>query len=387
MKFLKLKFSKLKFPRLKFPKLKIFFIFAKHYFIITNSITIFSRFHQNGSKTMRFQFLLGLAASRIIEVFEEHASPPPPKDCDNLAPAIRKDCGMDAAQHAIMRQNVTKSDLRLDIQTCEIFNCCWDITTYSRFAVKDYIPLCFYPANWAEPGGATMVLAEIQVEEKPEIIYIEEIILVKKPSKLAPKPEVQPTLNPIVTVSVTVPEVTGVAVQNEKPVEHGDLVLSYRKKTCQQIDQSTALNVTMKEVTMNKMKCGSVDFRNYDAASDTNLQQSSENGMKILMEKFKEAKNDPTIIAGDMTAIINDHNPTANLLEEKIQKMMKKEQLKSTTCKKTEAEFARKKKSSFSSKEEKQLEEACGRVPNGKCLLLFFQNIFFSQFPSFILSK
>ena len=115
------------------------------------------------------------------------------------------------------------------------------------------------------------------------------------------------------------------------------------------------------------MKCDSVDYEDYDADSDPNLQQSSEAGMKLLMEKFQKQsekegiKLEPKILAGGMTSIINTlpdpAQQTAQLIDEKIKKYLKGLKKDSEACKTVEAQYARKRKTSFSTSEKSKIEK------------------------------
>ena len=327
---------------------------------------------------MRYQLIIGLvscvAAAVITKLPEEEQNVV--SSCENLAPVIRKDCGVDAAG----------ADYRLTREKCQAFGCCWDITTYQRFSKnRQYVPLCFYPSNYNIAGGSEETVIVLPVSKKEpkefqETIYIEEIIVMKKPitsqiqqptntlsaNLQAPK-IIEPTSSKLTNISTNKDTKTPTNPStNNKPVQHNDLVLSYRKKTCQQISTSNALNSTVKGITMEKMKCDTVNFAEYDASTDKNLMQSSTEGMKILMDKFKEEKkDDPTILAGGFTPIINAHNPTATLMEDKLKKMLIDQKKSSDGCKNLESSFARQRKSSFNKAESSQLAQICGSIPDG----------------------
>ena len=115
-----------------------------------------------------------------------------------------------------------------------------------------------------------IIIEKIPVEQEEERPVIKPITFkpssFKKPSTLVNRP--------ISTVSKKNPNVS-----------HTDLVTSYRKKTCQQLSDSKVLNATMKGLTMDRMKCNTVDFLNFDSDSDPNLNKDTAQGMEILMKK------------------------------------------------------------------------------------------------------
>ena len=67
------------------------------------------------------------------------------------------------------------------------------------------------------------------------------------------------------------------------PRESG-LVLSYRKKTCQQLVKAE-MNETTREAALNKMKCNQIDFEAFDASNDEYLNKDISEGMKLLMNQ------------------------------------------------------------------------------------------------------
>ncbi|CBY24206.1 unnamed protein product [Oikopleura dioica] len=131
------------------------------------------------------------------------------------------------------------------------------------------------------------------------------------------------------------------------------------------------MNDTIRELTMDKMDCGGIQWQNYNPDNDPNLQQSSEAGMELLMSKLKESQDKPaTIITGGKTEVIeNSGNVQMSLqakLEEKIKKSQMKKKQTSSECKKLEENFAKQRKTRFTSKDEKKFEDICGFVPDAE---------------------
>ena len=196
--------------------------------------------------------------------------------CHDLDPIDRSDCGRDAA--------INSGQFELTENKCLNFGCCWDLDTYLEskgFGIN--VPICFY-------SGRSFIYIEEVVVKKPAISAGASVNaagkIVEQPSKLPVyQPVFQPTLPPT-TKKTTTKSATFTKKQsdpekkfdenstvNNEPVKHDDLVTSYRKKTCLQISSST-LNETMIALTMEKMLCDTVDFKNYDPDEDANLKCS-----------------------------------------------------------------------------------------------------------------
>ena len=300
-------------------------------------------------------------------------------------PIIRRDCGVEAAG---ADRIVTKSE-------CEAQGCCWDTENYGFRT-----PWCFYSLRYdfendfieqAEPED------DNDTEEKPTII-IEKVIVerVTQPTGIKPTRPTKPTVfKPIKPAKVSSnPTIMSLKTKKEpaksKPVKHTDLVISYRKKTCQQLNSTTALNETMKALTMERMKCDSVDFQNFNADEDPNLNQDTSEGMKVLMEKYKEAAAEKTAANPTKNPLVGNNpggifsvfderyeedlggisetekmilkNPLmVRMMPEKVKKI----KLKTNGCKKLTEKIAPEyqKKSGFTSTHRERLRSTCGSVP------------------------
>ena len=63
------------------------------------------------------------------------------------------------------------------------------------------------------------------------------------------------------------------------------MVLSYRKKTCQQLVKANNMNETTRVAALNKMKCGDIDFQSFDAKNDKYLNKDTSEGMQLLWQQ------------------------------------------------------------------------------------------------------
>ena len=218
------------------------------------------------------------------------------ENCSRLDAVIRKDCGPDAAGGDLI---VTKDE-------CLGIGCCWDTTAYTTLSGSPIdSPWCFYPLYYsyyndadldevidftdnATTTAATTPEVTTPQTTAPFVTEIEEIIVEKVVVEKITKPSspavVRPVVQPIASVvkPVATPAGNGEKVAE---IDHGDLVTAYRKKTCQQLNESVALNDTMKALTMDRMRCSTVDFANFDASTDPNLNQDTAEGMRVLLNK------------------------------------------------------------------------------------------------------
>ena len=334
------------------------------------------------------------------------------QQCDNIDPIIRGDCGMEAAGGDNI---VTKTE-------CEKIGCCWDTSEYGFRT-----PWCYYSLQFDSHNNYIEVEETVETEtddfnevepvksttekptteqpttEKPTII-IEKVIIKKvQPTGIMPtaRPSVLKTINAkpaktsskptIMKVKTKKPAIT----KSTKPVKHTDLVLSYRKKTCQQLNATTTLNATMKVLTMERMKCNTVDFANFDADADPNLNKDTSEGMKVLMEKYKEAaaektSNKPAAKPGKNPLVGNNPGGIFSVFDERYEedlggisetekmilknplmiRMMpekvKKIKKRTSGCKRLTESLAPEynKKSAFSSTHRERLRTTCGDVPS-----------------------
>ena len=239
---------------------------------------------------MKSIFISGLGASAVLLGTVASAKTAEELEfCNLLDPIIRKDCGIAAAGDDNI---VTKAE-------CEGLNCCWDTNWYGIES-----PWCFYPVYYKAPGdtsdeiGDNDVFADV-IDPAPvttkspttartaatteKMVTVTETIIIEKVSK-AERPVMKPISFAKPTSSLVNRPIASVSKKNPN-VDHGDLVTSYRKKTCQQLSESKVLNETMKDLTMDRMKCNTVDFLNFDHQTDPNLNQDTADGMQILMKK------------------------------------------------------------------------------------------------------
>ena len=246
---------------------------------------------------MKSFFISALRASAVLGTAFSAKTAEEQEFCNLLDPIIRKDCGIAAAGKDDI---VTKAE-------CEALNCCWDTAWYAG-APKS--PWCFYPVYYKAPGDtntddndvlsddindqisivapkptttkATTTTTTEKMVTVTEKIVIEKVPIQKKP--LVERPVIKPIDFSKPSSSLLNRPISSVSKKNPS-TDHGDLVTSYRKKTCQQLSESKVLNETMKDLTMERMKCNTVDFLNFDHKEDPNLNQDTSNGMEILMKK------------------------------------------------------------------------------------------------------
>lgn len=321
------------------------------------------------------------------------------QQCDNIDPIIRGDCGMEAAGG----DNIVTKD------ECENTGCCWDTSDYGFKT-----PWCYYSLQFDSHGNNYIEIEETIVTddndtiepvkpttEKPTII-IEKVIVEKvQPTGIKPtaRPSVLKTINTKPAKTSSKPTIMKVKtkkppVKSTKPVKHTDLVVSYRKKTCQQLNATTTLNATMKALTMDRMKCNTVDFANFDADADPNLNKDTSEGMKVLMEKYKEAAAEKTsnkpasqpknpLVGnnpGGIFSVFDERyeedlggisetekmilkNPLmVRMMPEKVKKIKKR----TSGCKRLTESLAPEynKKSAFTSTHRQRLRATCGDVPS-----------------------
>ena len=260
------------------------------------------------------------------------------------AAIFRADCGVEASQ----------PDFYLSEEKCVNFGCCWDPTD---FGYETFVPICYKTPIPTTVTATKDTTTTVVTTTTTTPLTLQEIILIKdifiqSENDVTEIEIVKSTEKPKPMIPIV-------------PVNHEDLVISYRKQTCQQVAE--AFSGEMREKTLEKMKCDTVDYVDYDSESDPNLQQSSEAGMKLLMEKFQKQsekegiKLEPKILAGGMTSIINTlpdpAEQTAQLIDQKIKKYLRGLKEDSDACKTVEAQFARKRKTSFSSNEKSKIEE------------------------------
>jgi len=69
------------------------------------------------------------------------------------------------------------------------------------------------------------------------------------------------------------------------------LVIAYRKKTCQQLYYNREIPADMRKLTMEKLDCGSIKYKNFDPKKNRYLQADSSEGMKKILAKFGDSKN------------------------------------------------------------------------------------------------
>ena len=251
---------------------------------------------------MKSIFISALRASAVLGTAFSAKTAEEQEFCNLLDPMIRKDCGIAAAGNDSI---VTKAE-------CEGLNCCWDTTLYRNEDGIIESPWCFYPVYYKAPGDTDNDDNDVF----PNIIDTDDLLVATTPKTTSPtpKPTLPTTTEKMVTITekIVIEKVERVPIV-ERPVikpitfskpspslvnrpistvsknnpnrDHGDLVTSYRKKTCQQLSESKVLNETMKDLTMERMKCNTVDFLNFDHKEDPNLNQDTSNGMEILMKK------------------------------------------------------------------------------------------------------
>ena len=72
-----------------------------------------------------------------------------------------------------------------------------------------------------------------------------------------------------------------------KTITRGDsgMVLSYRKKTCQQLVKAGNMNETTRAAALNKMKSAEIDFESFDAKNDEYLNKDISEGMQLLWQQ------------------------------------------------------------------------------------------------------
>ena len=208
-----------------------------------------------------------------------------PSQCSMIDAGIRKDCGIKAAGNDNV---VTKSE-------CIEIGCCWDTSTYKTARGNTVeSPWCFYPLyyNYEEtndvilPASTTTAPVSTTTRIEVEEIIVEKVVVEKftKPTSTGPS-VLKPISNHVPATLHSIPLPSQINSNKESKTEHGDLVTAYRKKTCQQLDSSKSLNETMKALTMDRMKCNTVDFANFDATTDPNLNQDTAEGMRVLLDK------------------------------------------------------------------------------------------------------
>lgn len=302
-----------------------------------------------------------------------------------LDPVIRRDCGLDAKGNDNI---VEKSE-------CEDHGCCWDTKTYERPT-----PWCFYPQNYdfTEPINFASSDSNNATENDIEPTFIIEEVVIEAKRAIPAKPSVLQAIKTKPSKESTKPVIMSLKTKKEPvdntPVSHTDLVKSYRKKTCQQLSETKSLNETMKELTMTRMKCDTVDFTNFDADSDPHLNKDTSEGMKVLIEKYKEAaaektnkkpetqpKKNPLVgnNPGGIYSVLDERfeddlggisetekmilkNPLmAQMMPEKVKKI----RVKTNGCKNLKKKIAPEyqKKSGFSMQQRVALTNACGSVP------------------------
>ena len=242
---------------------------------------------------MKSIFISGLGASAVLLGTVGSAKTAEEQEfCNLLDPQIRKDCGIAAAGDDNI---VTKAE-------CEGLNCCWDTTWYGMES-----PWCFYPVYYKAPGDTTDEIGDNDVfvnvipkhRQAPattklsttptaastteKMVTVTEKIVIEKVAKVE-RPVMKPITFAKPSSNLVNRPIASVSKKNPN-VDHGDLVTSYRKKTCQQLSESKVLNETMKGLTMERMKCNTVDFLNFDHQTDPNLNQDTADGMQILIKK------------------------------------------------------------------------------------------------------
>ena len=212
--------------------------------------------------------------------------------CTMIDAGIRKDCGIEAAGNDNV---VTKAE-------CLEIGCCWDTTTYNTVNGDEIeSPWCFFPLYYnyqdeisndvIEPTStstptttSTTPLSSTTRIEVEEII-IEKVVIEKFTKPTSTASVLKPISNKATLHSHTLPNTVNTPSNKAPQPDHGDLVTAYRKKTCQQLEGSKSLNSTMKALTMDRMKCDTVDFANFDASKDPNLNQDTAEGMRVLLDK------------------------------------------------------------------------------------------------------
>ena len=63
------------------------------------------------------------------------------------------------------------------------------------------------------------------------------------------------------------------------------MVLSYRKKTCQQLVKANNMNETTRAAALTKMKCAEIDYESFDAENDEYLNKDISEGMQLLWKQ------------------------------------------------------------------------------------------------------
>ena len=250
---------------------------------------------------MKSVLISALRASAVLGTAFSAKTAEEQEFCNLLDPQIRKDCGIAAAGNDSI---VTKAE-------CEGLNCCWDTTLYEDEDGKIIeSPWCFYPVYYKAPGDTDIDDNDVfpnnietndfpLVETTPKttspttkptlptttekmVTITEKIVIERVP--IVERPVIKPITFSKPSPSLVNRPISSVSKKNPNS-DHGDLVTSYRKKTCQQLSESKVLNETMKDLTMERMKCNTVDFLNFDHQKDPNLNQDTSNGMEILMKK------------------------------------------------------------------------------------------------------
>jgi hypothetical protein len=276
---------------------------------------------------------------------------------------------------------------------CLLSSCCYDPTSfrgvksrYSHSIPACYKPLAPLPATTTAPVRAvpvTLAVPSSPVPVKTSQYSLGPAEIRANLQNLQLKLELQEnsrtvkktttTNAPTTTTRTIKPLTTSKAVEKgeETVVAYDDLMSSYKKKTCLQLSTTNTMNDTIREMTMNKMDCGEIQWQNYNPENDPNLQQSSEAGMELLMSKLKESQNEPAkIIAGGKTELIENSGNVQQSLQAKLEEKIKKSQMKkkqtSSECKKLEENFAKQRKTRFTNSDEKKFEDICGFVPDAE---------------------
>ena len=68
------------------------------------------------------------------------------------------------------------------------------------------------------------------------------------------------------------------------------LILAYRKKTCQQVYYNREIPADMRKMTLEKLECQKINYKNFDPKKDRYLQADASEGMKKLTAKFGDSK-------------------------------------------------------------------------------------------------
>lgn len=295
----------------------------------------------------------------------------PTSTCSIISPSWRQGC-------AIV-QNYRKFNTR---DACLLSGCCYDPNEYQTS--RGIVPKCYRPLQGAPPTAppspvqvvpatsapvktSQYTLAPEQIKENLQELKLK--LDLQNGARSVKKTTT--TATPTTTTTAETTQRTKVNEDPDKVVAHEDLMSSYTKKTCLQLSTTNTMNDTVRELTMDKLNCGSIQWQNYDPENDPNLQQSSEAGMQLLMDKLKQKQEKPTtILAGGKTEVIDSSGNVQMTLQAKLEEKIKKSQMEkkksSSECKKLEENFAKQRKTRFSNKDEKKFKDICGFVPDAE---------------------